>query len=214
MDARQGFSLIEVLVSVFLFAIVGAIATGLLTTSLTARELNAASAERAEMIDRARILMREDFGQLVNRPVRQLDGRSGGAGFAGASSGASLGNVAAGESILIAFTRAGRPNPGDLQPRGSLQYVEYVRADGRLIRRSWSYPDRFADTPAQEFVLLEGFASLETRFLAGNNSWVTAMTAGQIEGQRLPLPRAVHLTARQENQDELHFLLLTPEFPS
>ncbi|WP_421792875.1 type II secretion system minor pseudopilin GspJ [Hyphobacterium sp.] len=212
-DNRNGFSLIEVLVSVFLFAIVGAIATGLLNTSLTARDLNMASSERAEMIDRARILMREDFGQLVNRAPRQLDGRIGGPGFAGSTSGVASPTARSGETVLVAFTRAGRPNPGDLSPRGTLQYVEYVRADDLLIRRSWAYPDRFAETPAQEFVLLEGLDELEAGFLAGN-SWVTALASGRAEGQTWPLPRAVRLTARLQDERELEFLLLTPEFPS
>lgn len=210
---RAGFSLVEVLVSVMMFAIIGVIATGMLNASLTAREINMASADRAEMIDRARLLMREDFGQLVNRPVRQVDGRAGEVGFAGSGSGVTALSGPASGQTLIAFTRAGRPNPGAVQPRGSLQYVEYVRVDDRLIRRSWAYPDRQFDTPASEFVLLSGIAEIEAGFLS-LNSWVTGIVSGPAEGQASRLPRAVRLRALMRDQTELEFILLTPEFPS
>ncbi|WP_109261169.1 type II secretion system minor pseudopilin GspJ [Hyphobacterium indicum] len=211
MVARAGFSLVEVLVSVMMFAIIGVIATGMLNASLTAREINMASAGRAEMIDRARLLMREDFGQLVNRPVRQMDGRASEAGFAGSGSGVT--SPAGSGQTLIAFTRAGRPNPGAVQPRGSLQYVEYVRLDDRLIRRSWAYPDRQFDTPASEFVLLSGIDEIEAGFLS-LNSWVTGLVSGPAEGQASRLPRAVRLRAVMRDQTDLEFILLTPEFPS
>lgn len=210
---RAGFSLVEVLVSVMLFAIIGVISTGMLSASLTARDLNQASADRAEMIDRARLLMREDFGQLVNRPVRQSDGRSGEVGFAGSSSGLAGSNRVAADVTLIAFTRAGRPNPGGLQPRGSLQYVEYVRAGDRLVRRSWAYPDRHFDTPASEFVLLSRVDALDVDFL-NLNSWVTAMASGSHQGQATSLPRAVRVRAEMADTTDLEFVLLTPEFPS
>lgn len=212
-SARAGFSLVEVLVSVMMFAIIGVIATGMLNASLTAREINMESADRAEMIDRARLLMREDFGQLINRPVRQVDGRAGETGFAGSNSGVT-GLAAPGSGqILIAFTRAGRPNPGLMQPRGSLQYVEYVRMDDRLIRRSWAYPDRQFETPASEFLLLSDIEAVEAGFLS-LNSWVTAMASGAGEGQAARLPRAVRLRAVMHDTTDLEFLLLTPEFPS
>ncbi|WP_394693809.1 type II secretion system minor pseudopilin GspJ [Hyphobacterium sp.] len=211
--SRAGFSLVEVLVSVMLFSIIGVISTGMLTASLTARDINQASADRAEMIDRARLLMREDFGQLVNRPVRLSDGRNGEIGFAGSTSGLAGSTGRASDLTLIAFTRAGRPNPGALQPRGSLQYVEYVRTGDRLIRRSWAYPDRQFETPASEFALLSNVDSLDVDFL-NLNSWVTAMASGSDQGQATSLPRAVRLRAEMTDETDLEFVLLTPEFPS
>ncbi len=211
--SRAGFSLVEVLVSVMLFAIIGVISTGMLNASLSARDINQFSAERAEMIDRTRLLMREDFGQLVNRPVRQSDGRNGQIGFAGSTSGLAGSTGSATEVTLIAFTRAGRPNPGGLQPRGSLQYVEYVRTGDRLVRRSWAYPDRQFDTPASEFVLLSNIDALDVEFLNLNN-WVTAMASGSHQGQATGLPRAVWVRAEMTDATDLEFVLLTPEFPS
>lgn len=213
MSARAGFSLVEVLVAVFVFAIAGLIATGLLNASLTAQDINRQSAERAEMIDRARLLMREDMGQLVNRAARQADGRPGEYAFAGSASGLASLTASGQETVLIAFTRRGRPNPGYGQARGSLQYVEYVRDGGQLIRRSWAYPDRAFETPAQEFVLLDGLDALELSFLAVN-SWTSTMISGRAGGQALPLPRAVRLTAQSVETGPVEFVFLTPEFPS
>jgi len=213
MSARAGFSLIEVLVSVVVFALLGAMATGLLNSSLAARDLNTSSGDRAAMIDRARVLMREDFGQLVNRPARQIDGRAGSIAFAGASSGIASPDAAADETVLIAFTRAGRPNPGGVQPRGSLQYVEYVRHDDRLIRRSWSYPDRAAATPARDFVLLDGVTGIELGFLR-LNSWAGSALSARSEGGTPDLPRAVRLRTEMRDGRDLEFILLTPEMPS
>lgn len=209
--SRAGFSLIEVLVAVMVFAVAGAIATGMLHASLTSRDHVLASQERAEMIDRARLLMREDIGQLVNRPGRHPDGRRGEISFAGSTSGLSASSPSAGERVLMAFTRSGRPNPGRLQPRGSLQYVEYVRSGDRLIRRSWAYPDRQIDTPAQEFVLLAGVEDIELSFL-GPTGWVTTILAARDAGASSALPRAIRV--RAATIESLEFLFLTPEFPS
>ncbi|WP_421785485.1 type II secretion system minor pseudopilin GspJ [Hyphobacterium sp.] len=213
MPQRAGFSLVEILVSVFVFAAAGIIASTLLNASLTARDINRQSAERAEMTDRARMLMREDFGQLASRPARLPDGRSGGFTFRGSNAGLTDLRHSARDVVLLAFTRAGRPNPGQVHPRGSLQYVEYVRDGDRLIRRSWSYPDRVFETPAQEFVLLEDFAELEVEFL-NLNSWVGEMASGRGPGAASALPRAVRLATQQADGTALEFVLLTPEFPS
>lgn len=210
MSQRAGFSLIEILVSVFVFAVAGVIASALLQASLTSRDINRASAERAEMIDRARMLMREDFGQLAMRHVRPADGREGGFVFRGAERGLADIQSRAPETVLVAFTRAGRPNPGQLHPRGSLQYVEYIEDGQRLIRRSWSYPDRTLDTPAQEFVLLEGFEALHIEFLT-LNTWVRQISLTHRDSTGPGLPRAVRLTARQSDGSALEFILLTPD---
>ena len=161
-----GFSLIEVLVSVFIFAILGAMSVAVLSSSLTAKDVSEASLARTAALDRMRTLMRDDLGQIADRPVRDADGYREPYRFAGDGNGLPAGTGRQ-DRVLMRFTRHGQANPGLLRPRSSLVRVEYVLRDDRLVRRAWAYPDAAAAAVPSEQVLAEGVSALELDFLTG-----------------------------------------------
>ena len=69
---EAGFSLIEILVATAVFAVVGVTSVSLLATTITAQDVNEAALDRINALDRVRVLLREDMGQVVQRPVRAL----------------------------------------------------------------------------------------------------------------------------------------------
>lgn len=210
-DAKRhesGFSLVEVLVSVFVFAVIATISVALLASSLTAQAVNREALDRTAMLDRARTLLRDDLGQLALRPVRDADGYRRDEIFAGSDAGLVRPQAAADERTILAFTRRGRANPGLMRPRSSLVHVEYqVRGDA-LIRRASDYPDAGPQTRIAEQVLVEGIEDLQVDFLVGA-AW-SRRAAVAADGQGA-LPQAVRLRYSLPPFGEIEHLLLTPE---
>jgi len=210
-EKEAGFSLTEVLVSVFIFAVVGTISVGLMSTSLSAQEHNADVLEQTSMIDLTRTLLREDLGQLTTRPSRDTDGRTNNWVFAGDSDGLDVGLDARDRNsrTILSFTRRGRANPGLLRPRSSLARVEYAVRDGDLVRRLLPYPDGSADGAAAEIVLASAVDDVELEFLVGA-AWSRriGLRSGNAEGA---LPRAVRLRYSAARLGAMEHIVLTTE---
>jgi len=70
MTREAGFTLVEALAALLVFAIAGALSTGLIISALDGRARQEAAAERLASMQIVRTLLREDAGQLVMRPYR------------------------------------------------------------------------------------------------------------------------------------------------
>jgi general secretion pathway protein J len=205
---EAGFSLIEVLVSVFVFAVIGTISVALLASSLNAQEINREALDRTGMLDRTRTLLREDLGQIALRPVRDGEGYRRPEIFAGSGSGLRHAGAGEGERIVLVFTRYGRANPGLVRPRSSLVHVEYLVRDGDLVRRARDYPDAAPQTRIAEQVLAAGVTDVRIDFLTGAGWSRRALVAADGQGA---LPRAVRLRYSLPPLGNIEHLLLTPE---
>ena len=184
--ARQrGVTLVELLVALGIFALVSTASLAVLTLSLAGRDQLEAATGEARRLERARSLMRADFAQLAPRPVREEGGAvpafTGGTTLPDRRPGAAQG---ADETVLVALTRSGWDDPGNLRPRSELQRVSYLARGGALVRRTRPYLDAAPATPAQDQVLLEGLTDVSVRFHDGQ-AWR--------DGAGEALPRAVRI---------------------
>ncbi|WP_203291639.1 type II secretion system minor pseudopilin GspJ [Maricaulis parjimensis] len=206
--AQSGFSLIEVLVSVFIFAVIGAISVALMSASLTAQDVNRAALDRMAALDRVRTLLREDAGQIVLRPVRDADGYPEREIFAADNDGlVRTGGPVRNERILLSFTRRGRANPGLLRERSSLLHVEYLVRGEALIRRVRAYPDATDLTPDSEIVLLDAIRDVELDVLLGA-AWSRRLLVRA--GGEVGLPSAIRLRYDWDGMGEMEHVVLTP----
>jgi general secretion pathway protein J len=180
----RGFTLIEVLVAMAVFALVALMASGLASSALSARgELDAAD-ERLRRLQTARALIKADIGQIVWRPARDAFGGAGRGGFVG-------GIMNDGEPLL-AFVRGGWTNTG-AEARPSLQYVEYAVVGDALVRRTRAALDPTPNTPVEEMSLLQPVSGVEVSFLTGE-TWQPRWRVGQVQGAALPDAVALDLT--------------------
>lgn len=172
MTRREGFTLVEVLVALAIFAMIASAGVGLLSFAIDNRLAVREASERTAAFQRARALMRADLGQAAARRVRGADGAPRAAFELG------------GES-LFAVTRRGWINPGDAQ-RASMQRVDYRLIEGRLERRVRERLD--GARPAEPQVLLENVQSAQvTAILDGDP------IADWRPVQNRPLPDAVRI---------------------
>lgn len=180
--SSHGFTLLELLVAMAVFAVLAGIAYGSLETALEAREETEIRNRRRAEIMFAMTLLERDLLQIVSRPVRNEFDQMSPAVLVERAPGA-----------RIEFTRTGLPNPRS-EKRSSLQRVAYELGDDRLIRRTWLVLDRTAQTVPVEEVLLEDVESIEFEALAEN--WTDTWPAGlqSSEQNLVAMPRAVRVT--------------------
>ena len=166
---EAGFSLIEVLAAVAVFGMVSAISAALLTQALRAKDSQEQIQSDLQSIQRVRVLMREDLGQLVLRAHRTPDGPIYNMAFVGDIRG--VDPVTRGRNDdrieVMTFTRRGWANPGHLQPRSSLQRVSYIVEGESLIREAWPYPDAALESEPLRLTLIDGITDLQFEYLNG-----------------------------------------------
>lgn len=179
----KGFTLLEMLVALFIFGLVSAAGVGLMRFSMDNQEAVRARVERLAELESARALLKADLSQAVARRVRDAQGRPADHVFAGNDQG--MGGP------LLALTRRGLDNP-DGDPRPSLQYVEYRLAKGSFERHARTGLDGADMLPAR--VLLTGVRAVSLRFL-WHGQWLEALP----RGAHVDLPQAVRLELELES---------------
>lgn len=166
-----GFTLLELIVVIGIFAVFAAMAYGGLDSVLKTRVRVEESLDRTEQYERAYLRLRGDFQNGVNRPVRDISGE--------VLPALMFDNY----TKRVEFTRGGWLNLLS-QPRATLERVAYslddAPADGplrtrtvdkRLVRRSWRVLDRAPQTEAVQTVMLEHVDQLSWRFMDSQNQW-------------------------------------------
>lgn len=173
MSAQRGFTLIEVLIALTVFAVLAAaVYISLNALSDAAFSQRQRSAELAEL-QRGLARLDADLRQLASRPVRAPAGE--------------LAPALMGTSARLEATRAGWANP-QAQRRSDLQRFGWQLSGADLIRSSWPVTDRTAAVAAiQESVLAE-IEAFELAFLNQAGVWVESWPQEAAPGA---LPRAV-----------------------
>ncbi|MGD8560476.1 MAG: type II secretion system minor pseudopilin GspJ [Gammaproteobacteria bacterium] len=179
-----GFTLLELVVAMAVFAIMAAIAYSGLNNVLLARSQTEVHSEQLHQLQLAMNWLARDIEQIVDRGVRNEYGEP---------LPAVIGNDF--EGYLLELTRGGWRNPAN-QPRSHLQRVAYAVRDEQLVRAYWRVLDRAEDSKAYEAVLLDGVKGVEIRYLDEQGEWHSSWP-DQLLGQpaeNLPsIPRAIEV---------------------
>jgi len=181
---RRGFTLIEVLVSMAIFAVISVMAYGGLMVVLEQREYADAQASQWREVQLAMQLITRDLQQLQPRPVRdEIGDRHEGALVA-----------RPGSLYALELTRGGWTNPA-AQPRATLQRVAYRIDNGELQRIYWPVLDRTLTTEAVVTTLIENVDAFELRLLDAQGGWHTQWPPPGVSGAAAltTLPRAVEV---------------------
>jgi len=185
MKKNLGFTLLELIVAMAVFAIMAAIAYSGLNNVLLAREITEIHSKELQQLQMTMNRMTNDIEQAVDRSVR---------GEYGEPLAAMIGNDF--EGYLIEFTRDGWRNPAN-HARSSLQRVAYAVKEQKLLRAYWRVLDRAEDSKPLEQVLLEGVTGVEIRYLDSGNEWSTSWppntTGLSTSNTPVALPRAVEV---------------------
>jgi general secretion pathway protein J len=181
-----GFTLLELLVSLAIFAILATMAYMALNTVLNARrEVENREARLAEL-QTAFMVMERDIEEAVARPVRDELGDE-----QAALSGGGVGTT------VLSLTRTGWRNPLG-EARSDLQRVAYGFNNQQLLRESWNTLDRGPGNAPYDEVLINGVAAVDIRFLGQDQQWVgywPPESGNGVQNQNLvSMPRAIEIS--------------------
>lgn len=191
----HGFTLLELLVAMAIFGVLGAMALGGLNAVLDQQEIARKQLERLQRVQRAVRIMTTDFSQLNPRISRDQLGQPAEPPLLAPCR----------SDALICLTRDGWRNPFWRQPRGTLQRVRYRHEDEQLIRDSWPVMDPTLSNEPRSEVLLDHVDGLEIGFLdsfgQAQEEWPDQeTTGGEVDNQ---LPMAVSITIRLADWGEI-----------
>jgi general secretion pathway protein J len=190
----RGFTLLELLVAMFIAAVMFAMGYGAITQALTSRDsLKEQQAHLLELQTAVRVL-EQDFMQLAPRPVRQAIGDE-------PAQPALLGAVP-GTQPIVALTRGGWANPAGLQ-RPGLQRVAYFLENGTLRREYWNVLDPTLASATTKRDLMTHVKAVTLRYLDQAHQWQEQWPPGTatIRAQESTLrqrPLAVEITLDTE----------------
>jgi general secretion pathway protein J len=194
----RAFTLIEVLVSLAIFAILATLAYGALSQTLVSAEMLNGRMDRLQAIQRTMRLLSEDLQQLSPRPIRDELGDGIGPAL----------DTDFQSGFALELTHGGWSNPIVL-PRGTLQRSAYRIEEDELIRYHWMVLDRTLANEPVSVTLLDGVESILFRFLQTNGDWTEQWPPSNRPGAlgiRLR-PRAVEIILTLADEGEISRLI-------
>ncbi len=160
----RGFTLLEVLVAVAIFAVLSSLAYASLARMIDGRDRIEAEREKWRTLALAFAQMEDDLTQACARPVRDATGAT-----LPALRGQPVDPRPLGDPSLE-FTRGGVFVASE-GASSDLQRVAYRLKDGVLMRLVWPTLDRPPTGEPREIALLSNLDNLTLRFHAPNGGW-------------------------------------------
>jgi len=193
--AINGFTLVEMLVALFIFGLLATAGVLLLRSSADGQSVLIGRLDEIAVLNRASGALAADLAQAVARPSRTPAGDP-------------VPAFATGAGVLFTLTRGGWSNFDDA-PRADLQRVSYRFEQGTLKRIS--FPALDGAVPRDAAKLMDGLTAATVRFRQDDGSWRDDWTPSNPQA----LPRAVELTLKPEGgADYILVLAVGPQVRS
>ncbi|MCG8435244.1 MAG: type II secretion system minor pseudopilin GspJ [Gammaproteobacteria bacterium] len=197
LSSSGGFTLLEMLVALAIFALIAAISYSGLNAVTRQREQNLTVMNRLRDVQKTVNIISRDIMQTSPRAVRE------------AIQGETIPALQAGSfDYALELTRGGLRNPIG-QTRPSLQRVAYRIENGELVRLVWQVLDRAQDSEPYKMVLLADIERVAVRFLDVEGQWHEQWPRVSLSEENDPneLPVAVEIGLDLEDLGRINRLL-------
>jgi general secretion pathway protein J len=181
LNRESGFTLIEVLVAITIFAIMSVVGYRGLNGILQVRERVTLESRKWRELALFFARVEADLTAVIDRPVRD-NGDLLLPALAGKE------RTIAQEDALVEFTRTGLPAQSD--KLADLQRFGYRLRDGAIEQIVWPVLDRAPRSHPDSFVVLQDVVELKLRYLNGQNVWQSAWPLPDQAG----IPQAIEMT--------------------
>ena len=198
MKKSKGFTLLEILIALTIFAILAAITSSILYHAFSIRTRVADQADKTNTLQLAISLIQQDTIQTVERPIRSNDNQ--------------VFPAFIGQAKYLELTRDGNANPQSVEKRSTLKRVALVCNGQTLVRRTWSTLDSINRKKFEDKILLDDLTQCHFKYLNQSlqllEQWRDqAVTQSQ---RKEPMPKAVQVNITFKNRGEMNLLFIIP----
>ncbi len=176
----KGYTLVEVIIALAIFAILGTLSVGLLSRAFETKAKLAAQINPISEVQLAATRISQDAAQIVARGVRDHDMKKIPAFIASAKS--------------IEFTRGGFVKLDEKAPQSTLRRVALSCEHHQLVRKTWPELDGFSRDKPQKQILLSNLDKCGFSFTSTRHTWSDEWRGGE---QSLPSSFKLYLNIKE-----------------
>jgi len=191
----NGFTLLELVIAIGVFAILSALAYGGLNSILRASSHTLEAGAAMQDLQLAMGIIQQDFSQITPRSIHDEFGEQQPAL-----------KSELGAEELIRFTRRGWRNP-TLQQRSTLQRIAYQLDENTLMRRYWHHLDLAPNPQSTSLPLLEGVEEVSFQFRENEADPLESWPPQRDKDTSELLPRAIEIKLKTERWGEISRLI-------
>jgi general secretion pathway protein J len=191
---HRGFTLLELLIALSVFAVVSLLSYQGLTSVITTKATLDAQRESLRELNLALGIVTRDLSSALLRPTRDGNNRA----------------VAAltGDSLQLEFPRI---SAGALAQ--GVERVRYSVSRGVLLRERYVSADPGFGPPSERRELLRNVERINWRYFSPEGAWSERYPAADVAAAQARLPRAVELNLSVTGVGELRRIVLLPNSP-
>lgn len=195
----SGFTLIEILIALSVFAILATITSAALYDSFRTREILTAQADQLNELQLAISLIKNDTEQVIERPV--------------VSGNMHMLAAFIGTRDYVSFTRDGVSNPLSIEKRSSLKRIALLCKEGQLIRRSWPVLDPPNINQYEDKRLMHGLTDCYFEYINRNLDSLSEWREKAVSQNQKPepFPKAIQLHFAMKGFGDSSLLFVIPE---
>lgn len=195
----SGYTLIEIMVALAVFAILATITSGIMYHVFDTRARVAKQAEQLDQLQLIMTLFTHDTVQFVPRSIRTKDDHN----FP----------MFIGTNEYTEFTRGGLVNPHAQAQRSTLKRIAYLCKNKQLIRRSWENVDMLDRDSFEDKLLLDNLEDCFFTYMSRNHENLPEWHSYERTDQqhREQLPAAIQLTINPFAWGKMELLFILPE---
>ncbi|KTC78261.1 GspJ family T2SS minor pseudopilin variant LspJ [Legionella brunensis] len=199
MNKEKGFTLIEILIALAVFAILATVTSSAMYYAFNTKERVNQQADRLNVIQLAIILIERDTTQTIARTIRGNEMH--------------LFSAFIGQPQYLELTRLGIENPNSQEKRSNLQRVAYVCHDNQLLRRSWPVLDPTNRDNYEDRILLDNLLDCKFAYLDHNLQVLSEWRENALQQNQKsqPLPKALQFNLTLKDWGKMSLLFIIPE---
>jgi general secretion pathway protein J len=176
---QTGFTLIEVMVALFIFALLASAALALLTVSVDSENVAREKSDQQAMLRRFSTILRQDLAHSLARPSRDDRGNFKSAFYAQ-------------DDVIMGFVRGGIQRLDELGGY-DVRRIEYRYADGVLRRFVYSHVD--GSNAGQETVLFDNIEQISMRYRLETGLWQDEWRDQRLTAQPIAIEMVIERSA-------------------
>lgn len=198
LNTIKGFTLIEILIALTIFAILATITSSTLYYAFNTRTRVNAQSEQLNRLQLAISIIQQDTTQIIERAIRGNEMH--------------LFPFFVGMPDYVEFTRDGQVNPNSNEKRSTLKRIALVCQKDRLLRRTWFSLDSIDRNKYNDKELLNQLSECHFNYITQSSQVLTewreqALTQNQ---KKEPMPKAIQLNISIKNWGKMNMLFIIP----